>query len=126
MPDLEPVVTPHDIIRVRSVVDEIYLDDKIKDYIIDLVQETRKGADSTLGLGALLEFGASPRATLGLVLCSRVAAFMDGRAYVTPQDVKDVAKNVLRHRLILGFEAEAEEITADDVVDRLLDGVKVP
>ena len=77
-------------------------------------------------LADLVDFGASPRATLGLVLCSRVAAFMDGRAYVTPQDVKDVAKNVLRHRVILSFEAEAEEMTADDVVDRLLDGVAVP
>ncbi len=126
LPALEAVVTPEDILRVRSVVDEIYLDDKIKDYIIDLVLETRKGTESKLGLADLVEFGASPRATLGLVLCSRVAAFMDGRAYVTPQDVKDVAKNVLRHRVILSFEAEAEEMTADDVVDRLLDGVKVP
>jgi MoxR-like ATPase len=126
LPDLEEVVTPEDIVRVRSVVDEIYLDDKIKEYIIDLVQETRKGEESKLGLANLVDFGASPRATLSLVVCSRVAAFMDGRGYVTPQDVKDVAKNVLRHRVILSFEAEAEELTADDVVDRLLDGVKVP
>ncbi len=126
LPDLEPVVTPQEIIRVRGVVDEIYVDDKIKDYIIDLVSETRKGTDSKLGLANLIDFGASPRATLSLVLCSRVAAFMESRGYVTPQDVKDVAARVLRHRLILSFEAEAEEMTPDDIVDRLLDGVNVP
>ena len=111
---------------MRSVVDEIYVDDKIKEYIVDLVEETRAGAGGKLDLGGLIDFGASPRATLGLVLCARVAAFMEGRGYVTPQDVKDVALNVLRHRLILSFEAEAEEMTADDIVLRLLDGVKVP
>ena len=126
LPDLEPVVTPEELVRVRSIVDEIYIDDKIKEYIIDLVAETRRGTASKLGLANLIEFGASPRATLSLVLCARVAAFMDGRGYVTPQDVKDVAKRVLRHRLILSFEAEAEEMTPDDIVDRLLEGVKVP
>ena len=126
LPAFDPVVSPEDVIRVRAVVDEVYLDDKIKEYIIDLVTETRLKSGSKLGLDGLIDFGASPRATLGLVLCSKVSAFMDGRAYVTPQDVKDVAKNVLRHRIILSFEAEAEELTTDDVVDRLLDGVKVP
>ncbi len=126
LPDLKEVVTPEDIVRVRSVVDEIYLDDKIKEYIIDLVLETRAREGSRLGLSELLDYGASPRATLALALCSRVAAFMDGRPYVTPQDVKDVAPAVLRHRIILSFEAEAEELTPDDIVKRLLDGVKVP
>ena len=111
---------------VRRVVDEIYVDDKIKEYVIDLVQETRAGPASRVGLTGLVDFGASPRATLGLVLCAKVNAFMAHRAYVTPQDVKDVAKNVLRHRILLSFEAEAEELTPDAVVDRLLDGVKVP
>ncbi len=126
LPEMETVVTPEELIRVRRVVDEIYVDDKIKDYIIELVTETRKGPDSKLGLANLIEFGASPRASLSLILCSRVAAFMEGRGYVTPQDVKDVARRVLRHRIILSFEAEAEEMTPDDIVDRLLDGVKVP
>jgi MoxR-like ATPase len=126
LPEFAPVVSPEDIVRVRSVVDEIYLDDKIKEYIVDLVTETRLPSGSKLGLDGLIDYGASPRATLALVLCSKVAAFMDGRAYVTPQDVKDVAKGVLRHRVILSFEAEAEDMTTDDVVDRLLDGVKVP
>jgi MoxR-like ATPase len=126
LPAIEPVVSPEDIVRVRGVIDEIYLDDKIKEYVIDLVQETRAPEGSKLGLGPLIDFGASPRATLALALSAKVSAFMDGRAYVTPQDVKDVAKNVLRHRIILTFEAEAEEMTTDDVIDRLLDGVRVP
>jgi MoxR-like ATPase len=126
MPAIEPVVSPEEIVAVRRVVDEIYVDDKIKEYVIDLVQETRAGPASRVGLTGLVDFGASPRATLGLVLCAKVNAFMAHRAYVTPQDVKDVAKNVLRHRILLSFEAEAEELTPDAVVDRLLDGVKVP
>jgi len=126
LPAIEPVVGTEDIVRVRGVIDEIYLDDKIKEYVIDLVQETRAPEGSKLGLGPLVDFGASPRATLALALCSKVSAFMAARAYVTPQDVKEVAKNVLRHRIILSFEAEAEEMTTDDVIDRLLDGVRVP
>ena len=124
--DLEPVLDCADIIRSRELVREIYVDDKLKGYIVDLVQATRFPKEYGLDLQRLIEYGASPRATVGLLHAARAQAFLAGRGYATPQDVKDVAMNVLRHRLILTYEAEAEELDADDVVRKILDGVRVP
>jgi MoxR-like ATPase len=113
-------------VRVRELVREIYVDDKLKGYIVDLVRATRFPQEAGLELGHLIDYGASPRATIGLVVAARANAFLAGRGYVTPQDVKDVAPGVLRHRLVLTYEAEAEELAADDVVKKILDGVRVP
>ena len=123
---LEPVLDPDAVLRTRELVREIYCDDKLKGYIVDLVLATRDPAAAGLDLGGLIDFGASPRATIGLLAAARARAFLAGRGYVTPQDVKDVALRVLRHRLVLTYEAEAEEQTADDVVRRVLEGVRVP
>jgi MoxR-like ATPase len=121
-----PVVTTGDIAAARALVDQIYVDDKIKEYIVSLVFATREPAALGLDLGPLVEYGASPRATLCLTLGARAHAFLQGRGYVTPQDVKAIAPDVLRHRVIPSYEAEAEEVDADELVRRLLDGVPVP
>jgi MoxR-like ATPase len=119
-------VTPADILAARALVDQIYLDDKIKEYVVNLVFATREPQTFQLDLGPLIEYGASPRATLYLTLAAKAHAFLQGRGYVTPQDVKSIAPDVLRHRMIVTYEAEAEDIDADEVVKRVLDGVPVP
>jgi MoxR-like ATPase len=121
-----PVVTTDDIVAARALVDQVYVDDKIKDYIVSLVFATRQPKTFDLDLGPLIEYGASPRATLCLTLAARAHAFLQGRGYVTPQDVKAIAPDALRHRVIVSYEAEAEEVDADEVVRRVLDGVPVP
>ena len=121
-----PVVTTADIIAARALVDQVYVDDKVRDYIVSIVFATREPKTFALDLGPLIEYGASPRATLCLTLASRAHAFLQGRGYVTPQDVKAIAPDVLRHRVIVSYEAEAEEVDADEVVRRVLDGVPVP
>jgi len=113
------VVTPADILRVREIVKEVYVDDRIKDYIVELVFATRKPQD-------LIRFGASPRATIFLAQASRAHAFVKGRGYVTPEDIKAVGMDVLRHRIILTYEAEAEEVTTESVITRIFDAVQVP
>jgi MoxR-like ATPase len=123
---IEPVMNPEAITEARRVVDEIYIDDKIKDYIVDLVLATRSPGDYSLDLGDLIQYGASPRATINLTLSARANAFLDGRGYVVPQDVKDVAMPVLRHRVIVTYEAEAEDKTSEDVIRTVLDHVPVP
>jgi len=123
---IDPVLTPKDIVNARAVVDEIYIDDKIKDYIVSLVVATRKPADFGLDLGNLIQYGASPRATIFLTLGSKACAFLAGRGFVTPQDVKDIAPAVLRHRVIVSYEAEAEEKTSDAIIKDILDHVPVP
>jgi MoxR-like ATPase len=124
--EVKPVVTTDDIMAARALVDQVYVDDKIKDYIVDLVLATRDPAKYKLDLAPLIEYGASPRATLCLTLASRAHAFLQGRGYVTPQDVKSIAPDVMRHRVLVTYEAEAEEIDSDEVVRRVLDGVPVP
>ncbi len=119
-------VTPAEILDARRLVDQIYLDDKIKEYVVNLVFATREPETFKLDLGPLIEYGASPRATLYLTLAAKAHAFLQGRGYVTPQDVKSIAPDVLRHRLIVTYEAEAEDIDADELVKRVLDGVPVP
>ena len=121
-----PVIQTADILRLRALVDQVYLDDKIKDYIIDLVFATRDPAAYKLDLQRLIQYGASPRATLYLTLAAKAYAFLQGRGYVTPQDVKSIGHDILRHRIIVTYEAEAEDIDADAVVKSIFDGVPVP
>ena len=125
--DVRPVVKPDTILKARKTVDSIYVDDKIKDYVLSLVFTTRNPAAYKLdALAGNIRYGASPRATLALMLAAKAHAFLQGRGYVTPQDVKSVAPDVLRHRIIPSFEAEAEELTADSLVSTLLDELPVP
>jgi MoxR-like ATPase len=127
-PDLsiDEVLSPAEILSARAVVDEIYIDDRIKDYIVDITCATRDPVAAGIPMGDLVQYGASPRATLALTLGAKAAAFLAGRGFVTPQDVKDIALDVLRHRVIVTYEAEAEEKTSDDVVRAVLDHVPVP
>jgi MoxR-like ATPase len=123
----KPVATPQQIANARQVVRDVYVDDRVKDYIIDVVFTTREPQKKGMkDLGPLIEYGASPRASIALNLCARAHAFLRHRGYVTPEDVKAIGPDVLRHRLILSYEAEAEEITAEDVVRRVFEVVEVP
>jgi MoxR-like ATPase len=126
--DIETVVSPAEILAARKVVDEIYLDEKIKNYIINLVFATREPESyNNLGdLRRLIEYGASPRATIYLTIAAKAHAFMRGRGYVTPQDVKSIGMDVLRHRVIITYEAEAEEMTSEDIVSKIFNEVEVP
>ncbi len=124
---ISAVATPAEILAARKEIAELYLDDKIADYIVDLVQATRDPASVGLArLEPLIEYGASPRASIFLALCARAHAYLRGRAYVLPDDVKAIGADVLRHRIITSYEAEAEEITADDIVARIFEAVDVP
>jgi MoxR-like ATPase len=120
------VISPDDVLRFREMVDAIYVDDKVKEYIIDLVHASRDPQAFGLELAGLIEYGASPRATLYLVLAAKGHAFLAGRGYVTPQDVKSIGADVLRHRIIPSYEAEAEDLDSDEIVRRIFDGVAVP
>ena len=121
-----PVMKPEDIAAARAVVDEIAMDDRLKDYIVNIVVASRDPKGAKVPLDGLVAFGASPRATLALSRAARAHAFLDGRGYVVPQDVKDIAALVLRHRVVPSFEAEAEDKTGDDLVRILLEHVPVP
>jgi MoxR-like ATPase len=120
------VVSPEDIIRSRAIVNEIYLDDKIKDYIIDLVFATREPQKFGLDFGGLIEYGASPRATIFITRAVKAHAFLRRRGYVTPEDVKSIGVDILRHRVIITYEAEAENITSEEIIQRIFDKVEVP
>lgn len=126
IPEVRPVVGLDELERARAAMHAIYVDDRIKDYTVRLVQATRRPKDFKLDLEGLVQFGASPRATLALVAASRAHAFLRGRGFVSPEDVKAIGHDVLRHRLILSFEAEAESVTPDEVVQRVFDAVEVP
>ncbi len=123
---IEPVVNPEDLQEMTDLIRQIYVDDKIKEYIVDLVFATREPLKYGMDIGHYIEFGASPRATLFLAQAARVNAFLQGRAYVTPQDIKIIAPDVLRHRIIISFEAEADEVSSDDIIKTLFDSVEVP
>jgi MoxR-like ATPase len=124
---VQPVATPEDIMTARAEIAAMHLDDRVMDYMVDLVLATREPAAAGLAdLAPLIEYGASPRATISLAQASRAHAFLRGRAFVTPDDVKAIAPDVLRHRVVLTFEAEAEEVTSDDVVRRVLARVPSP
>ena len=124
--DIEPVIEPSDIMRLRSLTDEIYMDEKIEDYIISIVQATRTPDEYGIEAGNLIQYGASPRATIYLAMASKAHALLQGRGYVTPQDVKSIGMDVLRHRVIITYEAEAEEKSSEDVVSTIFDSVPVP
>ena len=126
LPEIKPVVTQEDILRARDVVRSIYVDDKVKEYVLDLVQATRSPKNSLHDLKPLIAYGASPRASIYLITAARAHAFLRGRGYVAPEDVKQLAGDVLRHRVITTYEAEAESITSTDLVQRILDSVEVP
>ena len=126
-PPISAVIHADAIMRARKVIRDIYVDEKIMDYVLDLVIATRDPAKRQLSeLKPYIEFGASPRASIYLVMAARARAFLKGRAYVTPEDVKQLAPDVLRHRIIITYEAEAEEVTSSDIVQRILDHVEVP
>ena len=125
--EVQPVLEPTQLFEMKKTVSMIYMDDKIKDYVLDVVAATRNPEEFRLKeLKPLIECGASPRASINLCLAARANAFLAGRGYVTPQDVKDIAYEVLRHRIILTYEAEAEEMTSDDIVRKVLESVPVP
>jgi len=126
VPPVTPVVSLEDILRARGVVDTVYLDDRVKSYILNLVFATRNPEDYGLDLGQLVRYGGSPRATLFLARAAKAHAFLNGRGFVIPEDVKSIGFDVLRHRLILTYEAEAEEVTAEDVIQKVFDAVEVP
>ncbi len=123
---VDQVLQPAQLEEIVSLIRTIYVDEKLKDYIVDIVFATRHPKDYGIDIGQYLQFGASPRATIYLSLAARAYAFLQGRAYVTPQDIKTVAYSVLRHRLILSYEAEAEDITTDQIIGRVFDSVEVP
>ena len=126
-PRVQPVVTPAEILRARDAVEMIYMDSQVERYIVDLVFATREPAEYGLDdLTDLISFGGSPRASICLARTARAHAFLRHRGYVTPEDVRSVGLDVLRHRVLLTYEAEAEEVTSEDVVTRIMDRVEVP
>ncbi|MGA2680042.1 MAG: MoxR family ATPase [Sedimentisphaerales bacterium] len=124
--DIKPVISPADIAEVRAVVDEIYIDEKIKDYIVNIVTATREPEKYGLKLGNMITYGASPRATIYLAVAAKAHAFVQQRGYVTPQDVKSIGMDVLRHRVIVSYEAEAEDKKSEDVIQTIFDNIEVP
>ena len=121
-----PVVKTDAILRARKVVDEVYVDDTIKDYVLSIVFASREPETYKLQIKNYIRYGASPRATIYLTIAAKAHAFLQGRGYVTPQDVKSIATDVLRHRLLISYEAEAEELTSDDIIARMLNELPVP
>ena len=125
--EVSPLITPSDIVEVRKIVQQIYVDEKIERYIVDIVFATRFPADYGLNdLTSIISFGASPRASISLALASRAYAFLKGRGYVIPEDVRAVCHDVMRHRIGLSYEAEANNIVADEVISEILDKIAVP
>jgi len=125
-PVAQPVVQGEQILKARKVINEIYIDDKVKDYIVDLVVCTREPDTYNIDLGDFIQLGASPRATISLTLAAKAYAFLRGRGYVTPQDVKSIGMDVLRHRVAVTFEAEAEERTSESIIQTIFDELPVP
>jgi MoxR-like ATPase len=125
-PHASPVLSAEEILKTRQLINKIYIDDKITNYLLDIVTATRDSKRYGVDIEGLLEHGASPRASLALMIGSKAHAFLAGRAYVTPHDIKSIAPDVLRHRLRLSYEAEAEELTTDHVIGRILDTINVP
>ncbi len=124
--DIKPVIHLNQIAEIRSVVDEIYIDDKVKDYIVNIVCATREPKKYGIDLGNFINYGASPRATIYLAVAAKAHAFIQQRGYVTPQDVKSIGYDVLRHRVIISYEAEAEDKTSEDIIKTIFDNVEVP
>jgi MoxR-like ATPase len=125
-PQVEKVISPKDITKAREVVSQIHMDEKVKQYIVDIVYATRTPEDYGIKMKDLIAYGASPRASIYLNLAGKAHAFLKGRGYVTPEDIKSIGMDVLRHRIIVSYEAEAEEITSEDIVKRIFDEIEVP
>ena len=125
-PEVKKVISPADILKAREVVAQIYVDEKIKDYILNIVFATRAPDEYNLDLKDLIAYGASPRASIYLNLAAKAHAFLKGRGYVTPEDIKAIGMDVLRHRVIVTYEAEAEEISSEDIVKKVFDEIEVP
>jgi MoxR-like ATPase len=126
LPEARRVVNTKDVLEAREVVNEIYVDEKVKDYIVDLVCCTRDPGHYNIQVQDFIQMGASPRATIALTLCAKAYAFLRGRGYVTPQDVKTIGMDVLRHRVAVTYEAEAEDKTPETIVQRIFDELPVP
>ena len=127
LPPVSKVISPDDIVRARDVIRKIYVDDKVKDYIVNIIFATREPEKYGLAnLKDLIAYGASPRATIYLNLAAKAHAFLRGRGYITPEDIKAIGPDVLRHRVLLTYEAEAEELVSDDIVQKVFDAVEVP
>jgi len=124
--EITPVIRPHEIMESRKVVDQIYIDEKLEDYIVDIVFATREPKAFGIDIEDMIAYGASPRASIYLNQAAKAYAFLQGRGYVTPQDIKSIGLDVLRHRVLLTYEAEAEELTSDDIVSKIFDNVEVP
>ncbi|MFC1667809.1 AAA family ATPase [Chlamydiota bacterium] len=124
---IKKVTSPKDILSSREIINDIYVDDKIKEYIVNIVFATRKPEEYNMNeLKNLISYGASPRASIYLVLAAKAHAFLEGRGYVTPEDIKEIGPDVLRHRILVTYEAEAEEISSDDIVKKVFDEIEVP
>src|SRR4051812_44564811 len=126
VPGVQAVLTAQDIFELRHAIDQVYVDDKIKRYIVDVVFATRQPADYGLDIAPYVQYGASPRATIFLTRGARAQAFLDGRGYVTPQDVKSIGYDVLRHRVSVTYEAEADDVTPEHLLKRIFDHLRVP
>ena len=124
--EVHPVVKTKEILEARNQVDDVYLDDRIKDYILSIVHATRVPRDFGIDYDAFIEYGASPRATIALTMGARAHAYLRGKNYVTPHDVKAIGADVLRHRIMLTYEAEAEEVTTEQVIDKVFTQVPIP
>jgi len=125
--NVQKIIKPEDLLRARGIVDEVYIDEKIEKYIVDVVDATRHPENYRLDqLKGLIQYGASPRATIYLTVAAKAYAFLQSRGYVTPQDVKSIAMDVLQHRVIISYEAEAEEKTSQDLIKTILDEIEVP
>ena len=127
LPEIKPVVTLNDLKRVKGFLHQVYVDEKIKKYILDIVFATREPENFNIGdIKPYIRFGASPRASIYLLETARAHAFLERRGFVIPEDVKDMAMDVLRHRIILTYEAEAEELSTEDIIQKILDTIEVP
>ncbi|MGA1871317.1 MAG: AAA family ATPase [bacterium] len=126
IPEIKPVISGNDILELQKVVEKIYIDEKLQDYIVDIVFATRDPKLYNLPIVNMIQYGASPRATIYLNQAAKVYAFLHGNAYVTPQDIKSIGMDILRHRIILSYEAEAENIISDDIINKIFDTVEVP
>ena len=124
--EVNALVKAEDIIASRGLVNEIYVDDRVKDYVVDIVWASRQPETFGLKLDGMIRYGASPRATIYLTLAAKAHAFLNGRGYVTPQDVKTIGPDVLRHRIAVSYEAEAEEMTSEHIIEQIFAGLPVP
>ncbi len=125
--DVKKIIKPKDVLNTRALVNDIYVDEKIKEYVLNIVFATRSPEEYGLkDISEFIEYGASPRASIYLVRAAKANAMLDQRGYVSPEDIKEIGRDVLRHRIILTYEAEAENVTSEDIVDRIFDEIEIP